>query len=294
MNYNQLIYFSTLAQEEHYTKAAEILEISQPSLSRAISNLEEELGIFLFQKQGRNVKLTRYGKIYLAYVNRALKELKNGEEKMHKFSDIESGTIRIGCISSAVPFIGDLISSYLKDHTNISFVFEQGTTQKLLGGLKNERYDMVFCPNMNDEMIQFLPFKEEKLVAIVYKDHPLYSKNEVTIEEIAKYPLISYEDSVGAKHFIDEIFQKKHLNPTIFCKVSEDLALANLICNKTGIAIVVDDPIFSVFPLKRLELVQTDYTRFICLATIKNNFLADSVQAFKQFVINHVDNSIYQ
>ena len=93
MNYNQLVYFSTLAHIEHYTKAAEILGISQPSLSHAISNLENELGIYLFEKQGRNVRLTRYGKIYLSYVDSALDELEKGNKQMNRFSDIESGTI---------------------------------------------------------------------------------------------------------------------------------------------------------------------------------------------------------
>ena len=64
MNLNQLYYFSKLAEVEHYTKAAEALDISQPSLSHAIGSLEKELGTKLFEKQGRNVALTKYGRIF--------------------------------------------------------------------------------------------------------------------------------------------------------------------------------------------------------------------------------------
>ena len=65
MNLNQLHYFVTLAYMEHYTKAAKQLSITQPSLSHAIGMLEQELGTYLFEKQGRNVVLTKYGKVFL-------------------------------------------------------------------------------------------------------------------------------------------------------------------------------------------------------------------------------------
>ena len=68
MNLSQLQYFRTLAKEEHYTRAAQILSITQPSLSHAIAQLEQELGTRLFEKKGRNVVLTRYGKRCLPYV----------------------------------------------------------------------------------------------------------------------------------------------------------------------------------------------------------------------------------
>lgn len=73
MNLNQLHYFVTLAHIEHYTRAAEMLSITQPSLSHAISMLEQELETNLFEKRGRNVVLTKYGKVFLEYVEEALK-----------------------------------------------------------------------------------------------------------------------------------------------------------------------------------------------------------------------------
>lgn len=81
MNLNHLQYFVKLAHLEHYTKAAKDLDITQPSLSHAISSLEEELGTKLFEKQGRNVSLTKYGKIFLKYVEKSLDYLQEGVDK---------------------------------------------------------------------------------------------------------------------------------------------------------------------------------------------------------------------
>ena len=75
MNLSQLYYFSKLADLQHYTRAAKELFITQPTLSGSISSLENELGVALFQKKGRNVELTKYGAEFLEYVNAALEQL---------------------------------------------------------------------------------------------------------------------------------------------------------------------------------------------------------------------------
>ena len=84
MNLSQLQYFKVLAQEEHYTRAAQMLSITQPSLSHAISQLEQELGTRLFEKKGRNVVLTRYGKMFLPYVEESLKVLNEGVQRIQE------------------------------------------------------------------------------------------------------------------------------------------------------------------------------------------------------------------
>lgn len=84
MNLSQLYYFRKLSELQHYTKAAKELYITQPALSDAIRSLEKELGVPLFQREGRNVKLTRYGKEFSAYVHDALRELDKGIAIMHE------------------------------------------------------------------------------------------------------------------------------------------------------------------------------------------------------------------
>ena len=88
MNLNQLHYFAKLAEVEHYTKAAEELSISQPSLSHAISNLEKELQVPLFERHGRNVTMTKYGEMFLKYVQDSLHILNLGVERIQEAARI--------------------------------------------------------------------------------------------------------------------------------------------------------------------------------------------------------------
>ncbi len=290
MNYNQLVYFSTLAHIEHYTKAAEILGISQPSLSHAISNLENELGIFLFEKQGRNVRLTRYGKVYLSYVDAALEELEKGNKEMHKFSDIETGTIRFGCISSTSPSLSALISKYMENHSSINFVFEQTTTQKLLEGLAIGTYDMVFCHKLNDyDSVEFIPTVERDIVLKVYRGHPLEVYDEITLEQLAKYPLITYNRQAGARPYIDKMFITHSIKPYIRCQVNEDLAAASLVAQKAGAALVVNHTLFDIYNFKTVHIKDADITVPLNLAVMKNSFLAGAAQEFKKFILANKD-----
>ena len=98
MNLSQLQYFKVLAQEEHYTRAAQMLSITQPSLSHAISQLEQELGTRLFEKKGRNVVLTRYGKMFLPYVEESLKVLNEGVQRIQEVNGSRHGIIHLAYI----------------------------------------------------------------------------------------------------------------------------------------------------------------------------------------------------
>ena len=95
MNLNQLTYFVTLAQIENYTRAAKRLDITQPSLSHAISNLEKELQVPLFERHGRNVTMTKYGEMFLKYVQDSLHILNLGVERIQEAARIPGGSISI-------------------------------------------------------------------------------------------------------------------------------------------------------------------------------------------------------
>ena len=115
MNLNQLIYFASLAQLQHVTRASEKLNIAQPSLSKAIANLEQELGVDLFEKQGRNVVLTRQGKLYLDYVEKALESLEEGRSALQRMQTELDQRIDIGFVSSLqARMMPQLLADYRK------------------------------------------------------------------------------------------------------------------------------------------------------------------------------------
>lgn len=291
MNLNHLHYFRVLAKVEHYTKAATQLSITQPSLSHAISALEKELGTFLFEKQGRNVRLTKYGKFFLTYVDKALSELERGEKKLREYTSISKGVVDLGFIYTlGAHFIPNMLGSFLEQESNknISFSFGQGTTKKIIQGLKDEKFDLAFCSFVpNEPNIDFTAILQEELVVIVPYSHPLASNDSIDLKDTEDYPFIFFSEDSGIRPIIDKLFEKINVKPQIVCETEEDTAVAGLVSINYGIAVVPNIFALKYFNVKILSIKNPIHERYIYLATIKNKYLTPAVSRFKNFVINY-------
>lgn len=149
MNLYHLRYFATLAHLEHYTKAAEILSITQPSLSHAIASLEKELGVKLFEKEGRNVVLTKCGQAFLIDVEQALDMI---DSSVNKLQMTGRGEGRIDIVelrtlsSTVVPgFVKGFLDSTPDKKIDFYFHSSTGLTSDMIQGLKDRKYDMHFA-----------------------------------------------------------------------------------------------------------------------------------------------------
>ncbi len=286
MNYNHLVYFSTLAELEHYGKAAEKLGISQPTLSSAIRNMEEELGVFLFEKQGRNVRLTEYGREYRDYVDRALETLQEGKLQMAHCADRELGIVRIGAVSSAGPGrMLPILSRYERKHPRVRFEYMDGTSLTLLEELKEERYDLVIAAREQaDPEIRFTPLWKQNFVAIVPPDHPLAARPEVSLEQLGRYPLIRYHSTAAARARIDALFEAAGVRPVTRCEVSDDFHIAGMVAAGLGVAVLVDSSMPDLYGLKKIPLKDGSGSRNLYLAVKRNRFLSETVQDFLKFL----------
>lgn len=175
MTLNQLRYFRVLAGTEHYTKAADVLNIAQPSLSRAIALLEEELGVLLFTRRGRNVVLTDAGRAFLRYVETGLDTLDAGAAVMR---DFRSGAERVslGSITPVVnTYLPRMLAAFREDaNSKACFDIRVDQTERLLAGLKAGQYDLVFCSYQPGEYgLQFTPVVELPFVVAMRRDDPL-------------------------------------------------------------------------------------------------------------------------
>jgi len=291
MNLKQLYYFKRLSETEHYTEAASSLFITQPSLSHAIAELEKELGVSLFSRQGRNVRISESGKCFLPYVETALSALENGKEVLKNNQFLCRENIRIAFIYTmgeyVVPQIINKYSQHLC-HNDVTFSFKQGTSVVLLQSLKADRVDMVICSRIGDDPdIEFIPVIEQELVVVAAKDHPLARlyDSEVDLAETIRYPYVYFSESSGLRPFIDGIFQKQKLSPDIACYVEEDLAMAGLVSIGYGIAIMPRIAALAYYNIHILTIKNSLPPRYICLATIKTKKLSPAVLRLKNFII---------
>lgn len=291
MNLRHLYYFRTLAKLEHYTQAAAELSIAQPSLSHAISELEKELNTYLFEKHGRNIRLTKYGRIFLDYVENALGELEKGEKKLQQLANPHTGTVDLAFIytlgANFTPKMVQAFSNH-EDYKDISFSFTQGDTQKIVQGLKEEKFDLAFCSYLeNEPEIEFTPLAQQELIAIVSKNHPLAKNDYISLQDTEPYPFIFFHKSSGLRPIIDRLFADADISPNIVCEVVEDSAIAGLVSVDYGISIIPRIPFLDFFDVKALPLKDASYNRYIYLANRKNQHLPPAAAHFRNFAIEY-------
>lgn len=288
MNLNQIQYFITLAQVEHYTQASKLLCITQPSLSHAIAMLEEELGVCLFEKQGRNIVLTKYGKEFYRYAKASQDILKDGIQKMEEMSGAIGGHISIGYIhTQGSVFIPEVVKGFVQKHSDkkIRFSLENNVTKTLIEGLKQDQFDVIFCSKSEREKeMEFIPIAEERLVVVVPNHHVLAKKNSVSIQEVAQYPQICFPNSSGLHFVILELFRKHHIIPNVAYEIAEDSAMAGMVAQDLGIAIMPDIPALPYMPVRRIELKELEKRRYIYMATRKEHYQSPIVKEFIDYV----------
>lgn len=291
MNLYHLRYFVTLAHLEHYTKAAELLSITQPSLSHAISSLEKELSVKLFEKEGRNVVLTKCGQAFLLDVEQSLELLDSSINKLQMTGSGE-GRIDIALLRTlSTDLVPGLVRRYLDSHQshNIDFHFHSSTglTPDIIHGLKERKFDIAFCSKMDQEpTIEFIPVAKQELVLITPKDHPLAIHDEIDLAESLPYPQVGFSKRSGLRPIIDKLFEKCGGSPQITYEVEEDQAVAGLVAANFGIAVVPNMAILDYMSVKVIHIVKPTWERIFYMCSLKEVYQAPAIEEFKQFVRN--------
>lgn len=284
MNIHNLEAFCRLAEVEHYGKAADELGIAQPSLSRMIRRMEDDLGVALFKPVGRNIRLTKMGKIYYEKVRKGLDEIKLGADTIQDIVDPYFGSIDLGFIFTLGPeIIPELLKQFRSDpeRANYKFKFWQGNTPRLIDNAKKEICDFSICSYLkNEPEIEFFHLLDQPLVAIVANSHPYAKKKKVSIAELSEIPMILCLDKT---YFIDNLFRKEKLPLNIACRVEEDQALAGLVSINLGAAILPYNNLMKFHDITVLPL-ETPVYRPVYLAKKKDIQLPAGAKAFETFL----------
>ena len=185
MNIYNLRYFVILARIRQYTKAAEELCITQPSLSHAISQMEKELGVKLFEKNGHKITLTQFGEEFLSYAEKTLDVLDDGIASI-KRSAMGNGTIRLGLVRPlGISYVPRMAAAFIKKNPklDIDFTFHTDVTGRLLDDMQLGKYDLLFCSKPSeDQVIAGLVANGFGIAVVPYMD--ILEKMSVEIFEI--------------------------------------------------------------------------------------------------------------
>ncbi|MDH1177227.1 LysR family transcriptional regulator [Achromobacter mucicolens] len=192
MELRHLRCFVALAEELHFTRAAERLHIEQPPLSRAIKELEDDLGVVLFERNRRGTVLTEAGATFLQDVRRVFAVLKQAQENVRAVAAGLSGSLRIAVSDGAIdPRLSALLARCREEEPEIEIRLSEVPLADQLRGLRSGDFSIGFAhtAEVGDDIVTE-PLWHDPLVVAVPARHPLLSHKAVPLHQLAIYPLV--------------------------------------------------------------------------------------------------------
>ncbi|MDY0257210.1 LysR family transcriptional regulator [Gudongella oleilytica] len=285
MTLQQLKYFVEMSYMLHYTKAAEELNISQPSLSYALNQLSEELGAPLFKKDGKKVYLTEFGEAFLPYAESALNILSQGEQHIKKMLNPTAGIINLGYIYSvsfdAVPSLIDEFYVY-QGNRNIHFNFQVNMTHILRDKLMDGSLDVVLAPmpESPSDHIDYLPIFKQELFLVVYNSHPLAGRTSITVEDFKDDKLVMINRKTNLYIETENMFKRHNIMPDVAFTVDECNSMAAFVGAQLGIAVMPNIPSLENYKVTAIPFEGRTMNRTICLIWNKKRQLSPAMKSF--------------
>ncbi|MBN3968711.1 transcriptional regulator CynR [Pseudomonas gregormendelii] len=283
-----LRYLLAVADHGGFTRAAEVLHVSQPTLSQQIRQLEDTLGVTLFDRSSRTVKPTDAGLAYIECARRVLVELAAGKRALHDVKDLSRGTLRLAMAPTFMAYVlGPLVRDYISQFPNIRleiFELSMGDIEK---GLVDDSLDIaVAFDQVRNADIESIPAFVETLGLMVGRAHPLYDCQEaLTTHQLAELDFALLTPDFATRICIDEYFTRVKITPKVTIQVNSVNTLLEVIRN-TAVATILPEPIATQDrALHKLALVDKAPQRGVSILRRKNNYHSAASVAFMNLML---------
>ncbi|HEY4553921.1 MAG TPA: LysR family transcriptional regulator [Bacillaceae bacterium] len=284
MELKQLLYFVTIADQASYSKAAQKLHISQPSLSNSIKNLEREVGSPLLERSTRKVELTDAGKILYEKAVLLLSQMDKVKKEMQEVRLTGSGELVIGMIESVKRWMPQVIRSYVARFPSVHIkLIEVLSGKAVVESLRKYNTHAIITNQLiHEEDIESIPLYKEKLVLVLHRDHRLAGKEAVALEELSNEPFIISTEGFQTREDILHAFHIEHLTPNIKLEIERFETALALVKENLGVTIIPENYLmgqaYETIIKKTVESPALERT--VYLTYLKNRYLAPAVEAF--------------
>ncbi|WP_313469161.1 LysR family transcriptional regulator [Carnobacterium sp.] len=289
MELRQLHYFQVVARFENMTIAATELHIAQPSLSKSIAALEQDLGVRLFDRIGKRIVLNDYGMIFLTTVEKIFRTIENSKHELSHLVEIEERSVAIGASSSR--FLQDLFQTYFISHPDQRFKISHITQQKKLEQkLLDGEIDLgIFYTPTDHPEIESKPLLTEEIFLAVPPNHQLAKKKSVNLNEVANDPFISVTTDYSFAKMTKLFCHEAGFTPDIAFEIESFEFILKLVQSGLGLTFVPDSwrraNHSTLLPLLKIDAPICQRT--IWISWMKNRYQTKATKEFKEFSLNY-------
>lgn len=282
MELRQLRYFTNVVELMSFSDAAKKLYISQSTLSQQIKQLEEELKVLFFNRNGKHISLTEAGALFYQYAKDCIQKSKDAVNALEDLGDLKVGEIRIGITYALRKVIVEPLVKFHKRYPKIKITVDYGSSNEMVEKLQRNEIDMLITFDLNVEQPAFQMKKlfETNVCFIVAKNSPLAKYRSISIEEISRYELIIQNQGFNTSEFIYAAFQKRGIKPNIIMEINDNPTLKELVKHNVGYSIMADVAVKNEKDLVGIPIEGKIMKRNVWAFSIKNVFVSKSIKAF--------------
>jgi DNA-binding transcriptional LysR family regulator len=239
MNIQQIESFIYVALTGSFSKAAEMLFLTQPSLSTRVQSLENELGILLFYRSGKNVTLTEAGKTFFPYAENIITNVQEGKWSLQNLKNNTEGNLQIASVIIAATYLlPGIIKDFRQSYPGVKLSIQTGHSHQVVDMVLNHEVSIGIARSVEHSQIESIPLMSDEMLLVVYANHPFSEKTFVSIEDVANEPLILFNRGSLDWTLIDRIFKHKNLEPNVIMELDNIEAIKEMVKKEVGIAVL--------------------------------------------------------
>ncbi|MBL8042754.1 MAG: LysR family transcriptional regulator [Nitrospira sp.] len=256
MELRQIHYFMAVATHQNFSRAAEQVHVSQPSLSIQIGGLERELGTRLFDRLGRKVVLTQAGELFRVHAERALRELDQAAQVVHELLGAKRGRLVVGTLSTVNSYlIAPLVSRFKQRFPEIHLQVHAQPSSDIVNGLLANRLDIGICllPLTHPHMTT-VPLFQERL-ALIAPTSMSIGKSRARMQDLARLPLVLMPVDYCLRKMVEAECAKAGVHPQVVLEMSSPEGILQAVAEGTGATILPELYVRSRLPAARLQVI---------------------------------------
>ena len=258
-----------------------------------IKELEAEVGMPLFERQGRKVSLTTSGEYMLVYARKMLALLKDAEDAAARLQRIETGKLTIGMVDTTTYFIPALLSEFLKEHEGIELVLNVGNRRNLIEWLNNSEVDIAIMGRPPSEMsTRSEPFAANPLVFVASPKHPLAGERGLRAEDLRQQSFIVREQGSGTRSAMEAFFNQARFQPHLTMALQSNDAIKQAVKANLGVSFLSQHTIALELQTEQLCILDVNgapMVRAWNVVHMLSKMLSPAAEAFRYFILEHAE-----
>jgi len=271
MEFHQLRYVCTVAETGNFSRAAERCQIAQPSLSQQILKLEEELGVKLFDRLGRSIRLTEAGRIFIPQARSILGQMELARSSMADKNADMCGSVSVGVIPTIAPYLMPrYTTAFAKRYPEAKLRIVEETTPVLIESLRDLSIDLaILALPLRHKDLELFPIRTERLFAVLPKDHPHAEAESIALSQLRGDSFVMLRDGHCFRDLSIATCARARIKPNISFESGQFSSLLGMVAAGVGITLIPEMAIDRSFSCRYIRLLDARATRSIVAAVLR-------------------------